>query len=144
MTFHDDELAAALEMPGLSPAEADRLRAAADRLNKQEASNALHGAQQARDSAARRCSDFLAEADDLDSKVRDIRASLGRREITAKQAAKEIAGARDRSRQLAVRAVGLLSEVAGQDAIFSDPNAYTDRIYETYPTLAATRPSIFD
>lgn len=144
MTRHDDDLALASETPGLAPAEMERLKAAADRLNKQEASNALQGAQQARDNTARRCNGFLAEAESLDAKVLDIRAALANGEVTVKQATKEIARARDRSKQLAVRAVGLLREVADQDAIFADPNAYADRVYETYPTLQASRPSIFD
>jgi hypothetical protein len=143
MSYHDDQYAVARATPGLSPAEDDRLKARADRLNKQEASDGIQMVQKWRAGTAERCNARISEVQTLTEQAWEVRKRLQARDISAKQAAEQIKALRKQHTALVNLAEGIGREVADQDAIFADPLGYIERLYQSYPALQADRPSIY-
>lgn len=139
-----NEHATAREMPGLSPAEDDRLEARAERLEQQEASDAIQHAQNWRATTAERCNARVTEVRGLTEQAWGLRASLQSRETTVKRGAEQIQALKKQYAALVSLAEGLAREVADQDTILAEPNAYIEHLYERYPALQRDRPSIFD
>lgn len=144
MSVHRNQYLAARETPGFTLADDGRLEARADRLEKQETSDGIQMTQKWRAGTAERCNSLISEVQALTEQAWGMRNRLQARDVTAKQAAEQIKALRKQHTYILNLAEGIDREVADQDAIFADPLGYIESLYQSYPALQASRPSIFD